>query len=332
MSWLADRAQDTRFKYPISGFVGANGSGKSFVCAMDTMVDLADGIPVLSTMRFLDWENSRPCDDASCGCDKTLEGRHRAAHPLYTSWDNWDQFMDWTFGVVVADEIMGVAGSGATVSDLPKRVRKKMQKLRHTDLVFRWTGPAWARAEITLREITQAVTVCKGSWKVPAEDSRRRWRQARRITARTYEVEELIDFKTAGADKRELAAKQSIWIPKSPARFAYDTFDRVNEMVRVEGGGRCDVCGRRVREQYCKCVHSEEEDDHGHGRSEPASEDVSGVGPLSAAARWHSSQFGVGSVPGRVIDPAIEGHSAVELLPIFDPSSRRPIGANGSHR
>lgn len=324
MSWLL-RPQEVRFKYAISGAVGANGSGKSFVVAGDTMADLDDGIPVLSTMRFLDWRNPRPCDDVSCGCDKSMPNRHRAAHPLYTPWEEWDQFMDWTFGVVVADEILGVAASGATVSELPRRVRKKMQKMRHTDLIFRWTAPAWARAEITLREITQLVTVCHGAWKVPAEDPRRRWRQARQIIAESYLVEDAVDFRTAARDKLEMVAREKIWVPKSDTRFAYDTFDRVFEISRSDDGGRCDECGHQIRKQYCKCDHSGTDAGEDAPRSSLASEDAASPGAVPPALRVHASQFGPGSLPTRVVEPE---KTLVDAGPIL-PAERRNARRNG---
>lgn len=259
-------ATDVRLSAAISGFVGANGHGKSFMVARDTMLDLLDGRPVLSTMRFLDWLNPRPCDDPACDCDKTDPARHGAAHPLYTPWTDWDQFMAWEFGTVVADEIMGVASS-REVSDLPKRVVKKLNKLRHSDLVFRWTGPAWARADIVLREVTQQVTVCHGSMKVRSTDGRRRWRQSRLIKAVTYDTTEVVDFRVQSRDKLDRVAREFVWLPRDPARDAYDTFDAVFEVGSSDVGGRCDDCGKRVRTEYCKCVRSSSD----AGAASPAS-------------------------------------------------------------
>ena len=264
MGWTAKAAQAFRLRSPISGYTGANGSGKSLVCALDTMPDLAAGVPVLSTMRFLDWENPRPCDDPACGCDKGLEGRHRAAHPCYLPWTDWDQLMDLSFGVAIADEIMGVA-SATDRSDLPQRVMKRMQKMRHFDITFRWTGPAWARADKTLRELTQSVTVCVGDRKVPAEDQRRAWRQARRVTADSYDVQQMVDFREQSRSRLGLVGRQRLWVPKCDARLAYDTFDRVFEVGSAEGG-RCDDCGRRIRQEYCKCHREEPSGTDGRGR------------------------------------------------------------------
>ena len=258
MGWSGDAAQSFRLRSAISGFVGANGSGKSLVCAFDTMGELAAGGPVPSSMRCLVWVNPRPCDDPAWGCDKSLETRHKAAHPCYLPWTDWDQFMDMSFGVVVADEIMGVA-SATDRSDLPQRVMKRMQKMRHFDIRFRWTGPAWARADKTLSEITQSVTVCLGDKKVPAEDQRRAWRQARRIVADSYDVQEMVDFREQSRARQGLVGRQKLWVPKCNARLAYDTFDRVFEVGASDLGGRCDDCGKRIRQEYCKC-HREDAD------------------------------------------------------------------------
>ena len=68
------RKRETRRAFPITGYVGANGGGKSAAMVWDTLPSLESGRPVLSTVRLLDYDDPRPCD----GCEE--EGHLR---PVY---------------------------------------------------------------------------------------------------------------------------------------------------------------------------------------------------------------------------------------------------------
>lgn len=60
------RKRASRRGWPIMGYVGPNGGGKSASMVWDTLPSLAAGRPVLSTVRILDYVNPRECD----GCDE----------------------------------------------------------------------------------------------------------------------------------------------------------------------------------------------------------------------------------------------------------------------
>lgn len=315
-------AADTRASAAIAGYVGPNGSGKSLLCALDTMPSLDEGRPVLSTMRFLDWRNPRSCDDLACECDKADVGRHGAAHPAYIPWTSWDQLMDFTFGDVIADEIMGVASSRET-SDLPKRVAARLNELRRWDICLRFTGPAWARADLVIRECCQLVTVCSGSFKVPAEDGRRKWRRSRLVKATSYDVTEVVDFRVQSRQDMTRAARQWVWIPKSDARLAFDTLAPVFKVGASDQGGRCDDCHKRIRAEYCKCDHQPSEQGlRASGRGELASATETAV--LAEPVPAGSDGLDGGVSPRRLLASS-SLLDTVRLSNVVELNGRRPL-------
>jgi len=191
-----------RRAFGITAYTGANGGGKSAAMVADAIPDLVAGRPVLSTVRILDWENPRECDDERCmeNPDRldhfrmrpTLAGReaekrngrrlffdgpgavlepvemesrgvHPAAHEGWIPWERHDQLLLFNFGRVLADEMTGVFSSRESQS-LPSEVLNHLQQLRRVDTPFAYTCPDWARTDKSLREPTQSVTVCTGYW------------------------------------------------------------------------------------------------------------------------------------------------------------------------
>jgi hypothetical protein len=194
------KKRQRRRSWGITAYVGANGGGKTAAMVWDSLPDLEDGRPVLSTVRIQDYLNPRECDDRECleNADRlghyvtmpTAEGRktevsnakrlffegesavlepverevigvHQAAHPLWIPWSRWDQLLRFNFGRVLADEMTGIASSRDSMT-LPSEVLNHLQQLRRNDIPFAYTCPDWARADKSLREPTQAVVVCTG--------------------------------------------------------------------------------------------------------------------------------------------------------------------------
>jgi hypothetical protein len=169
--------------WPIMGYVGANGGGKSAAMVWDTVPSLLAGRPVLSTVRLLDFQNPRECE----GCDESGHFRpvygpvkistfaerdavaetliataaemgvepdqvpdelipthdrlgfpirevvdyvvHRAAHPLYVCFNEWEQLLEARGCDVLMDEVTGVASSRESQS-MPAPVANKLVQLR----------------------------------------------------------------------------------------------------------------------------------------------------------------------------------------------------------
>lgn len=250
-------ARARRRAYPIHMYVGRNGSAKTLCAVYDTLPDLDAGLNVLSTVRLLDYENPRPCDDASCA--DVMHGRadHMAAHPGYVPFKTWPQLLEWHRGPVLMDEITGVADSNEGAS-LPAAAANKLAQLRRDDCAVRITGLNFVRANKRIRESVNAVTRCRSFLPVDAfhEDGTvKLWRTRRYATWVTYDAQSLpVDDHTEAAYlKADTLVKGRHWIPTSPAIKAYDTFAPVLMVGTVTDAGRCAYCGGTRRAPECSC-------------------------------------------------------------------------------
>jgi Zonular occludens toxin (Zot) len=240
--------------FPIAGYVGANGSGKTMCLVWDSLPTLEAGRPVLSTVRLLDYLNPRLCDDQECAAPD--HETHMAAHPLWVPFTNWPQLMNWSYGDVLMDEVTGVASSRESHS-MPGEVANMLNQLRHGDVVVRWSAPSWKRADIIMREVTQSVTSCKGFMKVavpPVEgEPERSWQHRRLFAWKTYDANDFEDF-TAGTKTRVKAFNTEMyWGPGGPAFSAYSTFGAVLAIGATSATGRCMTCGGRRSAPACSC-------------------------------------------------------------------------------
>ncbi|MEV5004017.1 hypothetical protein [Nocardioides sp. LML1-1-1.1] len=287
--------RDRRRAYLVCAYVGANGGGKTAAMVWDALPSLEAGRPVLSTVRILDYENPRQCDDEMCqenpdrfdhfmmrptdagreamirnqkrmalfGPNADLEhveevstGVHRAPHPLWIPWVEWQQLLDMRFGEVLADEITGIAEARGSQT-MPFAIINHLQQLRRADIPFRYTSPAWDRADLSLRQPTQTVTVCKGSWSTDAPqdgDMQRVIRARRMFKWRTYDAMELTELTEGKRTELTPEVKDRHWGPGSPAFAAYDTFAPVLTVGFVTESGRCHKCNGTRPTPKCSCA------------------------------------------------------------------------------
>jgi len=249
--WLRkSKGRARRRGWGIHAYVGLNGSGKSLAMVWDTLPSLDEGRPVLSTVRLLDFRNPRPCDDENC--TDWDHATHLAAHPAWVPFTSWEQVMDGRDCDVLMDEMTGVASSRASAA-LPADIERILQQLRHRDVRLRWTAPAWARAEIIVRECTQVVTQCQGFLAVSEERSERVWRDRRLFRWRTYDRAEFGEFTDGRRQNLRPLVKEWYWGPGSDAFAAYDTLAEVLTVGAVGESGRCLVCGGRRNVPMCRC-------------------------------------------------------------------------------
>ena len=276
--------------WPIHGYVGANGGGKSAAMVWDTIASLEVGRPVLGTVRLLDYLNPRDCDDLVCeatnpahfrralpasevvsaafaACDDnddrvalllelgTVTGVHRAAHPLWIPLVDWQQVLDARGLDLLLDEVTGAASSRESHA-LPAAIANKLVQLRRNDVVVRWSAPSWARADKIIRECSQAVTYCQGYMPKAVRDAggERMWRNRRLFKWKTYDAMDFEDF-TVGK-RQELRPLTVDWHygPRSPAFMAYDTFDAVLSVGTVTDSGACYRCGGTRPRPKCSCA------------------------------------------------------------------------------
>jgi hypothetical protein len=217
----------------------------------DTLPSLEAGRRVLSTVRLLDYRNPRRCDDDACTDWEHPD--HPAAHPGWVPFRSWDQLLDARGMDVLMDEVVGVASSRASAA-LPGAIEAMLQKLRHQDSVLRWTAPAWARADVIIRETTQVVTQCRGYMPVSTEDGQDRlWRPRRLFSWRTYDRQDFSEFTDGDRQSLKPLVKQWFWGPGSDGFRAYQTLGDVLSVGTVNDSGRCVVCGGRRTVPMCSC-------------------------------------------------------------------------------
>lgn len=254
-----DKKRMARRGWPIHAYVGPNGGGKTCAAVWDTLPSLEAGRPVLSTVRLLDYLNPRPCDDPACTSPD--HARHMAAHPLWIPWTSWAQLLEVEHCDVIADEVTGVASSRESQS-MPSVIANALVQLRRRDVVLRWTAPSWSRADLIIRECSQAATLCTGHFAVDVqgedgEDVARMWRHRRLFRWKTYDAALVDDLQSAKmrGDSHSLRPMtfDLHWGPGSPAFGAYDTFDSVSSIGHVTDSGRCMTCSGRRSAPSCSC-------------------------------------------------------------------------------
>lgn len=266
MGWLADRenkygqpvarARLKRRGYPIHAYVGPNGTGKSAVMVYDTLPSLDHGRPVLSTVRLLDFRNPRPCDDQLCPDPLGHAAGHLAAHPLYVPFRSYQQLLDWRDGDVLMDEVTGIASSRDS-GGMPKAVANYLVQLRRRNVALRWSAPAWGRADVIIREVSQGVTLMSAAMpkKAPpaADGTPRLWSQRRLFTARTYDPSLMEEFEAHRAEHIPHTVIAFYWGPGSLMFRAYDTLDAVSSLSTLSDAGVCFACGGKRAHHKCEC-------------------------------------------------------------------------------
>jgi len=234
-----NRARSVRRSKTIRAYVGPNGGGKSLAGVFDLLPSLHRGRTALSTVRILD---------------------HRTGeeHPLYEQFVDFQQLVGAKHVDVFADEIAGIANSRSSGS-LSVPVQNKLLQLRRDDCTLTVTAPNFARTDVIIREVTQAVTECRGYFpkSVMGSDGEiALWSPRRIFRWRTYDTIEFDEWTTGKRDRATPLASSWFKGVGSDAFASYDTLDAVS-MVRDPGDGdNCLSCGnfipknQRVR---CKC-------------------------------------------------------------------------------
>lgn len=227
-----------RRRYPIRAYVGLNGSGKTLCAVKDLEPSIRAGRRILSTVPILDPYTG-------------------GLYEHYERLTEWDQVLQATSADLLFDEILGIANARSATGGMPVQVQLILNKLRHADLTLSWTAPSWSRADVIIREVTQAVTVCRGyfpkSRTIPGEDESRSWAGNRLFRFLTYDA---ADF-TAWTDSKEgnLRGIANEWMrgPGSLAFARYDTLGGVDRVGEILDSGRCAHCGGNRPIPRCTC-------------------------------------------------------------------------------
>jgi hypothetical protein len=232
-----------RMSFPIMGFVGPNGGGKTLAAVMMAYLAMEfQNRKVLSTVPLLD--------------PKTGE-----LHRNYVAWTHWDQLLDWWDGDVLADEILSIASSRGAAS-LDPRAQTLLVQLRKRNARFWWTAPSYARADVIIREVTQAITECRGYYTDNTGRQERRgsiqsWAPKRLFHFATYDATEFDEW-TAGKKEKATPLVQDWFHGVGSVSFkCYDTLGAVNVIAGVNDAGTCDTCNGAVsgKPKPCRCAN-----------------------------------------------------------------------------
>lgn len=232
----ARRARTARRSYPIRAYVGPNGGGKSLAMVNDVLPSLDRGRKVLSTIRLLDHRTGEP-------------------HAMYEEFADFDQLMDAHHLDILMDEIVGIANARES-SKLSGRVQNKLVQLRRSDGTMSWSAPNWSRADKIVREVTQAVTECRGYFadhRHQGDGDVRLWAPRRVFRFRTFETSDFEEWTSGKRDKLDPIAKQWFKGPGSRAFGSYDTLDAVTMVANASESGICENCDGTITRRRCNC-------------------------------------------------------------------------------
>lgn len=226
---LLTRGIKKRRSTPIHGYIGLNGQFKTWGMVRDTLPSIAMGRKVLSTVNILDPESGNP-------------------HPNFVPFESWSQLFTLEGGDILLDEITGIMD--AREQGMPKAVRRLMPQMRRRDVRVGWTGIDWDNSDRRLRQLSQAVTKCRGhlpNWKLirqqqklnPATSSL--WAPNRLAFLTTYDSSSLmasedskqLNFELGGnsnikARRARVLCRELSWAPGSLTFRCYDTLDAVH--------------------------------------------------------------------------------------------------------
>jgi hypothetical protein len=257
-----DSGRRARRQTSIHAYVGANGSGKSLAMVHDTLTTLAGVKWICRNPDHLHTQLDY-ADPATGEIGPKYEGLRRVLstvrlidagtgedHPLYERLTDWAQLLTAEHADVLFDEVVGIASSREHAG-LPVQVQNLLVQLRKRDLVLRLTAPAFARMDKIIREVTQAVTLCRGLLGKRPEGAL--WRQSRLFWFKTYNAVDFEDFTADSSEKLSAIATAFMWGPRSLAFASYDTLGQVERVGEILDSGRCAHCGGKRSIPNCRC-------------------------------------------------------------------------------
>jgi len=242
----SDTAVKFRRSLPIHAYVGPNGGGKSLCAVRDTLPALHAGKPILSTVPLRCW----------CGDEAHVSIPLRHA----------DQLLDARDCEILMDEMVGIVNSRESMS-LDPRIQNVLVQLRRRNVLVRWTAPNFARSDKIIREVTQAVTECRGYYSDASSRQLDQWGDAqlwapkRLFHFRTFETVEFDEWTAGKREKAEVEMKEWYYAPDDHARDCYDTLGAVEAVGGMAKGGECPHCGGKRRQPVCRCSPDELSDE-----------------------------------------------------------------------
>lgn len=274
----------------IMSYFGPNGGGKT-LCAVQDCLPTLEGIKwdcenpahrhtqqgitsgyrtVLSTVKLFDW---RQPPDPETGM--------RPLHPYYVPLKSYAQIVNAEHCDLLLDEVVGIASSRDSQS-LPVQIANKLHQLRRADVVLRYTGVSWARADKVMREATSGVTVCRGYFSYRPEGSI--WPQRMLFRFKTYDAVDFDEWSAGQMEDVNPVVSQWFFRPGKAAMDAYLTLDAVEALGWAAESGMCMVCGGKRTVPRCSCSHEE---------TQPEAEAAESAVPPQAAKRRRGAEDAV---------------------------------------
>lgn len=213
--------------FPIQGFVGMNGGGKSALL-VTTGIQQArrHGVPIYSNI----WIDP----------DKAGVPVHRLAGLL--------DIMDISEGIVIMDDIASVAPARET-NAAPPEIVMRLASLRHRDAMLLWSAPVLEDVDVKIRRVTQSVIALKGLMTRKREGQL--WKDTTLSYAKAY------DFRS------EMTTAINTDTPRTVHGFVrlgalmLDAYDTREEMTVQADHAVCTTCGLRKRREYCNGKHAD---------------------------------------------------------------------------
>lgn len=235
----SEKARRARRSFTIRGYVGPNGGGKSLAMVNDCLPSLDRGRTVLSTVKLLDHRTGE-------------------AHKAYEQFFDFDQLLDLQHADILMDEVVGIANSRSW-GGLSQRVQNVLVQLRRRDATLAWTAPNWARADKIIREVSQAVTECRGFFSDTSAQREsgseiRLWAPRRVFRFRTFDTADFEEWTSGKRDRLDPISSEWLKGPGSRAFASYDTLDSVSVVAHASESGVCQVCEGQIPAKRCRCT------------------------------------------------------------------------------
>lgn len=225
----------------VCGYAGLNGQGKTFAMVRDTLLGLAMGRRVLSTVTILDPDTGNE-------------------HPNFERFESWAQFHEVRDTEICMDEITGILDSRS--AGIPKHVMRELPQQRRKNNLVRWTGIDFDNVDKRLRQVSRAVVRCRGF--VPdrsalrddgTRDAISLWAPNRLFYLVTFDGQTLTTTSDAALltenpdRKRRARVLSREWV-KGPGSIAFQTYRTLDAVASVSND--CPICGGRPVEKQCR--------------------------------------------------------------------------------
>jgi hypothetical protein len=225
----------------VCGYAGLNGQGKTYAMIRDSLLGLALGRRLLSTVTILDPDTGNE-------------------HPNFERFREWDQFHGLKNTEILMDEITGVMDSRH--SGLPRHVTDAIPQQRRANNLVRWTGIDFDNVDKRLRQVSRAVVRCRGFYPNRSlmrddgtKDAISLWAPNRLFYLVTFDGQTLTttsdtSLLTENPDKQRRARVLNREWTYGPGSITFDSYRTLDAVSTVSSA--CRICGGRIPDRVCK--------------------------------------------------------------------------------